>query len=106
MTTNRKTLIVTGASQGIGAAVANLFLDRGYNVVGNSRNISSKNELQRSDNLAVVDGDIGQAATAARIVETAVKRFGRIDALVNNAGIFFAKPFTDYTVEDFRALSS
>jgi len=106
MSTNRKTIIVTGASQGIGAAVANLFLDRGYNVVGNSRNISSKNELQRSDNLAVVDGDIGQAATAARIVETAIKRFGRIDALVNNAGIFFAKPFTDYTMEDFRALSS
>src|ERR1700730_6552282 len=106
MTTQKKTVIVTGASQGIGAAVANVFLDRGYNVVGNSRKISSKNELQRSDNLAVVDGDIGLVSTAERIVTTAVKRFGSIDALVNNAGIFFAKPFTDYTSEDFKALAS
>jgi NAD(P)-dependent dehydrogenase (short-subunit alcohol dehydrogenase family) len=68
MTPTRKTIIVTGASPGIGAGVANLFLDRGYNVVANSRKISSKSELQRSDNLAVVDGDIGQAAMAARIV--------------------------------------
>jgi NAD(P)-dependent dehydrogenase (short-subunit alcohol dehydrogenase family) len=106
MTTHQKTVIVTGASQGIGAAVANLFLDRGYNVVGNSRKISSRNELQRSDNLAVVDGDIGLVSTAERIVTTAVKRFGSIDALVNNAGIFFAKPFTDYTSEDFKTLAS
>lgn len=106
MTTKQKTVIVTGASQGIGAAVANLFLDRGYNVVGNSRKITQKNELQRSDNLALVDGDIGLASTAEAIVATALKRFGSIDALVNNAGIFFAKPFTEFTIEDFRALSS
>ena len=106
MTQQRKTIIVTGASQGIGAAVANLFLDRGYNVVANSRNISNKNELQRSDDLALVDGDIGLVSTAEKIVATAVKRFGSVDALVNNAGIFFAKPFTEYTLEDFRALSS
>jgi NAD(P)-dependent dehydrogenase (short-subunit alcohol dehydrogenase family) len=106
MTTNRKTIIVTGASQGIGAAVANLLLDRGYNVVANSRHISQKNELQRSDNLALVDGDIALDATAAQIVDTGVKRFGAVDALVNNAGIFISKPFTDYTPEDFRALSS
>lgn len=106
MTTNRKTVIVTGASQGIGAAVANLLLDRGYNVVANSRHISQKNELQRSDNLALVDGDIALDATAAQIVDTGVKRFGAVDALVNNAGIFISKPFTDYTPEDFRALSS
>ena len=106
MTERQKTVIVTGASQGIGAAVVNLFLDRGYNVVGTSRNIEKKNELPRVDNLAVVGGDIGQAATAARVLETAVKRFGRIDALVNNAGIFIVKPFTDYTPEDFKALSS
>ena len=74
--------------------------------MGNSRNIEKKNELPRADNLAVVGGDIGQAATAARIVETAIKRFGRIDALVNNAGIFIVKPFTDYTSEDFKALAS
>src|SRR5437879_2288575 len=106
MTTKQKTIIVTGASQGIGAAIANLFLERGYNVVGNSRNISRTNELQRSDKLALVDGDIGSASTAEMIVGTAVRRFGSVDALVNNAGIFFAKPFTEYTPEDFRALSS
>ena len=106
MTTKQKTIIVTGASQGIGAAVANLFLDRGYNVLGNSRKINDRNELQRSDRLALVEGDIGLAATAEMIVGTAVKQFGSVDALVNNAGIFFSKPFTDYTTEDFRALSS
>jgi NAD(P)-dependent dehydrogenase (short-subunit alcohol dehydrogenase family) len=106
VTTKQKTIIVTGASQGIGAAVANLFLDHGYNVVGNSRNISRKNELRRSDKLALVDGDIGLASTAQMIVGTAVSRFGAVDALVNNAGIFLVKPFTEYTLEDFRALSS
>jgi NAD(P)-dependent dehydrogenase (short-subunit alcohol dehydrogenase family) len=106
MSTKQKTVIVTGASQGIGAAVANLFLDRGYNVVGNSRHISNKNEIRRSDNVALVDGDIGVLSTAQRIVETAVTRFGSVDALVNNAGIFFPKAFTDYTTEDFRALSA
>jgi NAD(P)-dependent dehydrogenase (short-subunit alcohol dehydrogenase family) len=106
VTTKQKTIIVTGASQGIGAAVANLFLDRGYNVLGNSRKINHKNELPRSDRLVLVEGDIGLAATAAKIVGTAVERFGSIDALVNNAGIFFSKPFTEYTTEDFRALSS
>ncbi|MGH8317400.1 MAG: SDR family NAD(P)-dependent oxidoreductase [Steroidobacteraceae bacterium] len=101
-----KTIVVTGASQGIGAAVANLFLERGYDVVANSRNISAKNELQRSDRLALVDGDIALPSTAEKIVVTAVERFGSVDALVNNAGIFFTKPFTEYTAEDFRALSS
>ena len=76
MTTKQKTIIVTGASQGIGAAVAKLFLDRGYNVVGNSRKISQKNELPRSDKLALVDGDIGLASTADMIVGTALQRFG------------------------------
>jgi NAD(P)-dependent dehydrogenase (short-subunit alcohol dehydrogenase family) len=106
MTTGQKTVIVTGASQGIGAAIANLFLERGYNVVGNSRKINQKNELRPSDRLALVEGDIGLVSTAEKIVGTAIQRFGSIDALVNNAGIFFAKPFTEYTVEDFRALSS
>lgn len=106
MSTQRKTVIVTGASQGIGAGVANAFLDRGYNVVATSRNISRKNELKGSDHLALVDGDISLDATAEKIVATAVKRFGSIDALVNNAGIFISKPFTDYTAEDFRNLSS
>jgi NAD(P)-dependent dehydrogenase (short-subunit alcohol dehydrogenase family) len=106
MTIKQKTVVVTGASQGIGAAIANLFLDHGYNVVANSRNISRKSELRRSESLALVDGDIALATTAANIVATAVKRFGSLCALVNNAGIFFPKPFTEYTPEDFRALSS
>jgi len=106
MVANPKTVIVTGASQGIGAAVANLFTEHGYNVVANSRRISEKNELRRSDNLALVDGDIAQEATAAKLVDTAVKRFGSVDALVNNAGIFISKPFTDYTARDFEALSA
>lgn len=106
MSTQTRTVIVTGASQGIGAGIANEFLDRGYNVVANSRNISRKNELKRSNNLVLVDGDIALDATAEKIVDTAVQRFGSIGALVNNAGIFLAKPFIDYTAEDFRALSS
>lgn len=106
MTTKRKTVAVTGASQGIGAAIASLFLDRGYNVVANSRSISRKNGLQHSEKLALVDGDIALATTAEKIVATAVGRFGSLDALVNNAGIFFPKPFLEYTSEDFRALSS
>jgi len=101
-----KTVIVTGASQGIGAAVASLFLERGYNVVANSRNITRKNELSRSDRLVLVEGDIGQEATARSLVATAVQRFGSVDGLVNNAGIFIAKPFVDYSSEDFRKLSA
>jgi len=106
MTSKRKTVIVTGASQGIGAGVTQSFLERGYNVVANSRNIRKSRALIESEHLALVDGDIGEGAVASKIVETAVQRFGSIDALVNNAGIFFAKPFTDYTAEDFKALSS
>ena len=106
MTTERKTAVVTGASQGIGAAVTNLFLDRGYNVVANSRQISRRNELQRSDRLALIDGDIALDATAEQLVDVAVQRFGSVDALVNNAGIFISKPFIDYTPEEFRALTA
>jgi NAD(P)-dependent dehydrogenase (short-subunit alcohol dehydrogenase family) len=95
---------VTGASQGIGAAVANLFTAQGYNVVGNSRHITEKNQLNRSEFLALVDGDIGLEATARTVVDTAVGRFGSIDVLVNNAGIFLARPFTQYSIEDFRRL--
>jgi NAD(P)-dependent dehydrogenase (short-subunit alcohol dehydrogenase family) len=106
MTGKPKTVIVTGASQGIGAGVAQSFLERGYNVVANSRNIRKSRAFIESEHLALVDGDISESAIASKIVETAVQRFGSIDALVNNAGIFFAKPFTDYTAEDFKALSS
>jgi len=106
MPDSRKTAIVTGASQGIGAGVVEAFLHRGNSVVANSRNISKTNPFAASANLALVDGDIADPNTAAGIVDTAVSRFGRIDALVNNAGIYFSKHFTDYTVEDLRSLIS
>jgi NAD(P)-dependent dehydrogenase (short-subunit alcohol dehydrogenase family) len=101
-----KTAIVTGASQGIGAGIAKAFLDRGYNVVANSRHITKSDALSPADNLALVDGDIGDSQTAKRIAETAVARFGSIDVLVNNAGVYFIKPFTEYTADDFDALVS
>src|SRR5262244_2814028 len=106
MVDTRKTAIVTGASQGIGAALVEAFLKRGYNVVANSQNITKANLFPASADLALVDGDIGDPKTAARIVDTAVSRFGRVDVLINNAGIFIPKPFTEYTTEDFNALVS
>jgi len=106
MASKQKTIIVTGASQGIGASVAQAFLDRGYNVVANSRTITKSESFKASDNLALVDGNIGDSAVAAKVVETAIAKFGSIDGVVNNAGIFFGKPFTEYTTDDFQALSS
>jgi NAD(P)-dependent dehydrogenase (short-subunit alcohol dehydrogenase family) len=101
-----KTVIVTGASQGIGAGLANRFLERGYNVVATSRRVSQSAEVSASERLARVDGDIADPETAKAVVETALARFGSIDALVNNAGIFFTKPFIDYTIEDYRRLAA
>lgn len=102
----QKTVIVTGASQGIGAGVVRSFLDRGYQVVANSRKIKKSGTFIESDHLALVDGNIGEISVALKIVATAVEKFGTVDALVNNAGIFFTKPFIGYTAEDFKALSS
>jgi NAD(P)-dependent dehydrogenase (short-subunit alcohol dehydrogenase family) len=99
-----KTVIVTGASQGIGAGIVTAFLRRGYRVVATSRSVTKSGALPISDNIALVDGNIGEAATAQAVIRTAVQRFGSIDAVVNNAGIFFTKPFTDYTREDFQSL--
>ena len=104
MTQQQKTIIVTGASQGIGAGIVDAFLARGYNVVATSRSVS-KSALVPSERLALVDGDIGDAAVAAKVVATAVQKFGGVDGLVNNAGIFIAKPFIDYTADDFHALA-
>jgi NAD(P)-dependent dehydrogenase (short-subunit alcohol dehydrogenase family) len=106
MSGRRKTAIVTGASQGIGAGIVQGLVERGFNVVANSRKMTQSTEVTASDHVALVDGHIGEPATAAKIVETALSRFQSIDALVNNAGIFFAKPFTEYTAEDFRSLVS
>ena len=104
MSSQRKTAIVTGASQGIGAGIVKAFVERGLNVVANSRKVTQSTEVATSDHVALVDGHIGEPATATKIVETALSRFQSIDVVVNNAGIFFTKPFTDYTAEDFKAL--
>lgn len=101
---DEKTAIVTGASQGIGAGLVEGFLKEGYNVVATSRNVSQS--LSASPSLVLVDGDIGKQETAAKAVEAAIQNFGTIDVLVNNAGIFRTKPFTDFTAEDLNALVS
>jgi len=106
MYSRRKTAIVTGASQGIGAGIVKAFTQQGFNVVANSRKVTQSTEVAASNDVALVDGHIGEPSTAARIVETALSRFHSIDVLVNNAGIFFTKPFTEYTSEDFKALVS
>src|SRR5262245_22185562 len=106
MSDHQKTAIVTGASQGIGAAIVKAFVERSFNVVANSRKMTQSTEVAASNHVALVDGHIGEPATAAKIVETALSRFKSIDVLVNNAGIFFTKPFTDYTAEDLKALVS
>jgi NAD(P)-dependent dehydrogenase (short-subunit alcohol dehydrogenase family) len=100
----KKTAIVTGAQQGIGAGLVQEFLRQGYNVVGTSLHATAS--LTPSPSLVLVDGDIGKQETAAKAVEAAITHFGSIDVLVNNAGIFYVKPFTDFTTEDFNALAS
>ncbi|WP_454714240.1 SDR family NAD(P)-dependent oxidoreductase [Caulobacter segnis] len=98
MSNERKVAIVTGASQGIGEALVKAYRDRDYRVVATSRSIK-----QGSDpDILAVAGDIGDPATAERVVTEALARFGRVDTLVNNAGIFMAKPFTAYTEDDFQ----
>ncbi|HEV7925082.1 MAG TPA: SDR family oxidoreductase [Verrucomicrobiae bacterium] len=102
----RQTAIVTGASSGIGLGIAQALLGRGYNVVANSRTISKSKELEPSANIVLVDGDIGKKETAVMVAEVAVRHFDRIDLLVNNAGIYIPKPFTEYTPEDFAMMIS
>lgn len=99
-----KTAIVTGASGGIGAGLVEEFLKQGYSVVATSLNASRS--FTASPSLIAVDGDIGKQETAAKVAEAAIKHFGTIDVLVNNAGIFYVKPFTEFTTEDFSALVS
>jgi NAD(P)-dependent dehydrogenase (short-subunit alcohol dehydrogenase family) len=97
MNTSSKVAVVTGASQGIGASLVQAFRDRGYRVVANSRSIKPSND----PDILAVPGDIADPAVAKRIVSEGVAKFGRIDTLVNNAGVFIAKPFTQYTAEDY-----
>jgi len=101
-----QTAIVTGASSGIGLGITQTLLERGYRVVANSRTISKSKDLKSSANLVLVDGDIGKKDVAVKVAEAAIKHFGRIDLLVNNAGIYIPKPVTDYTPEDFETMIS
>jgi len=96
--------IVTGASSGIGLGITRALLARGYRIVANSRMITGGKDLRPSDDLVLVDGDIGAKETATKVAEAAVQHFGRIDLLVNSAGIYLAKPFTEYTPEDFERM--
>jgi NAD(P)-dependent dehydrogenase (short-subunit alcohol dehydrogenase family) len=100
----KKTAIITGASQGIGAGLVEAFLKQGYNVVATSRDVSQS--LTASPSLVLVDGDIGKQETSTKVVEAAIKQFPTVDVLVTNAGIFYTKPFTDFTTQDFNALVS
>src|SRR5258708_24669120 len=96
-----ETAIVTGASHGIGASLVTRFLEKGFNVVGNSRPISDSTNLTPSPKLPLVDGDIAHSATAQKITDTAIARFSRVDVLVNNAGFRHSKPFFDSTPINF-----
>jgi NAD(P)-dependent dehydrogenase (short-subunit alcohol dehydrogenase family) len=103
MKTNQQPVaIVTGASSGIGLGLTRALLERGWRVVATSRTISKSKDLKPSPDLALVDGEVSKKETAVKVVEAALDHFGRIDLLVNNAGIFLPKPFTDYTEEDYN----
>ncbi|MGA7812762.1 SDR family NAD(P)-dependent oxidoreductase, partial [Caballeronia sp.] len=101
MSTSQKVVVVTGASQGMGAELVKAFRGRGYSVVATARTIKPSDDPQ----ILTVAGDIGDPAVARRVISEGVARFGRIDTLVNNAGIFIAKPFTTYTPEDYAAIT-
>src|SRR3954452_24654237 len=97
MSTERRVAVITGASQGAGAGLVRGFLDRGYRVVANSRSIKP----DASADVLAVAGDITDPKVADRVIGDAVTKFSRVDTLVNNAGVFVAKPFTEYTEDDF-----
>jgi NAD(P)-dependent dehydrogenase (short-subunit alcohol dehydrogenase family) len=101
MSNSERVAVITGASQGIGAGLVSAYRKLGYAVVANSRTISESDDPM----VLTVPGDIAQPGTGQRIVDAALERFGRVDALVNNAGIFVAKPFTDYTDDDYDAVT-
>src|SRR5471032_2941505 len=97
MSNSKKVVVITGASQGLGAAAVKAYRELGYRVVATSRSIKPSTDLD----ILTVAGDIADPATAERVIRECVARFGRIDTLVNNAGIFLAKPFTQFTGEDY-----
>ncbi len=100
MGSEQKVAVITGASQGIGAALVDGFRQRNYRVVGTARTVTESSD----PDILMVAGDIADPKTAERVIAQGIARFGRIDTLVNNAGIFIAKPFTDYTAEDYTAM--
>ena len=102
MASNQKVAVITGASQGIGAALVKAYRDRNFFVVANSRSIKPSTD----EGVLAVAGDVGEREVAQRVISQGLARFGRIDTLINNAGIFIAKPFTQYTEQDFRSLLS
>ena len=101
MSTSQKVVVVTGASQGIGAELVSAFRKLDYRVVATARSIRPTDD----PNIVTVAGDIADPATARRVIAEGVARFGRIDTLINNAGVFIAKPFTRYTAEDYAAIT-
>ena len=100
----KQVAIVTGASSGIGLGITRALLERSYQVVANSRTITKSKDLKPSPDLILVDGDIGKSDTASKVVEAAMKHFGGVDLLVNNAGIYMPKPFLEYTPDDFETM--
>jgi NAD(P)-dependent dehydrogenase (short-subunit alcohol dehydrogenase family) len=101
MSNSQRVAIITGASQGIGESLVGAYRKLGYAVVANSRTIAESDDPM----IVTVPGDIAQPGVGQRIVDAALERFGRVDTVVNNAGIFISKPFTDYTDDDYDAVT-
>lgn len=106
MNSEKETALITGASSGIGLGLTKGFLAAGFNVVANSRQVTAAGTLIPSDDLLLVDGDVGEPSTARQLIHHAEQRFGGVDVLINNAGIFVPKPFVEYTPEDFQRIVS
>ncbi len=106
MNNHKQTALITGASSGIGLGLTKGFLAAGFNVVANSRRVTTAGTLTASDDLLLVDGDVGEVSTARKLINSAEQRFGGVDVLINNAGIFVPKPFVEYTPEDFNRVVS
>lgn len=107
---NHRTVVITGASSGIGLALVRAYSQRGYNVVGNARSQDGLNEVSRllgaTANFTAVAGDIGAPATATKLIQAAIDRFGQVDVLINNAGIFMSKPFVEFSPDDLEIMLS